>query len=142
MNYSLESIAKSKFILAKMIYDKSMEYVPVDTGKLKKSGYIRKRGAGYEVGFSADYATYVHEIPNHHEAPTQSKFLEDAALEMYEEAVKYYEISTEVKITYEPLAVYIGVNGAPGNILGSNMEKMKKNLKNFEMFIEVSNMFV
>jgi len=65
----------------------SQVYVPVKTGKLKASGYLRKVGIGknaraaigYGLHNSPHYALIVHErtdIP--HRDPTQAKFLERA----------------------------------------------------------------
>lgn len=43
----------------------SQKIVPVDTGNLKNSAYTRTEGSGFEttaeVGYTADYAIYVHE---------------------------------------------------------------------------------
>jgi hypothetical protein len=69
------------------IYDTSQELVPVDTGKLKASGYIEVQQEGSEltgnVGYARDndpfYAVIVHErLDLRHEPPTQAKFLEEA----------------------------------------------------------------
>ena len=52
---------------SKFLYDKSQELVPVDKGDLKRSGYYRnigKRsgmGAIYAIGYTSDYAVWVHE---------------------------------------------------------------------------------
>jgi hypothetical protein len=69
------------------IYDKSQEYVPVDTGDLKRSGYLEtrqtSRGVEAEVGYGRggrpSYAPIVHEnMAFYHNPPTRSKFLETA----------------------------------------------------------------
>lgn len=70
----------------KPIYDKSQELVPVDTGRLKRSGYYEARklksGATAEIGYgrygNPTYAVFVHEIPMKHAPPTQWKYLEHA----------------------------------------------------------------
>ena len=76
------------------IYDKSQQYCPVDTGKLKESGYIEVRQKGDriegEVGYGKRgnpfYAPYVHEMVDlYHEPPTQAKFLERAVNEHQDE---------------------------------------------------------
>lgn len=70
-----------------MILDASQELVPVDTGALKASGFIRvfrTRGrvsgvVGYAAGGNPYYAAIVHEnLEMYHAPPTQAKFLEEA----------------------------------------------------------------
>lgn len=72
------------------IFDRSQELVPVDTGKLKQSGYIAVRSfrgriqgeVGYAKGGVPFYAVIVHEDPNFkHKPPTQYKFLQKAVEE-------------------------------------------------------------
>lgn len=81
------------------IYDESQELVPVDTGKLKDSGFVEvrstTRGAtavvGYAKGGDPDYAVWVHEhLEVHHEPPTQAKFLEEAVNRHIEEVPERY----------------------------------------------------
>jgi hypothetical protein len=69
---------------AVVLYNKSQELVPVDTGRLKASGQIAnngKKGFGAETlveygGPEAPYAFIVHErLDVHHEPPTQAKYL-------------------------------------------------------------------
>lgn len=47
------------------IYRKSLEIVPVETGNLRTSGFIRPEGNGFNtqvwIGYNAFYAIYVHE---------------------------------------------------------------------------------
>lgn len=71
------------------IYDESQRLVPVDTGRLKRSGFTaaRKRagGATAQIGYARFgrpfYAAFVHErIDIRHAAPTQAKFLETAVM--------------------------------------------------------------
>lgn len=68
----------------------SQEYVPVDTGELKNSGFLEKdKGTktprvviGYARAGAPHYAALVHErvdIP--HKSPTKAKFLSSALLE-------------------------------------------------------------
>jgi len=65
----------------------SQKYVPERTGKLKKSGYLRKRTfrgnpqveIGYGLGGRPHYAALVHErLDFYHKPPTRAKFLEAA----------------------------------------------------------------
>ncbi len=72
----------------KPIFKRSQELVPIDTGKLKQSGFLvvqrnSKRKIQAEVGYARrnrpNYAVFVHENQNmSHKAPTQAKFLERA----------------------------------------------------------------
>lgn len=68
-------------------FDLSQVYVPVDTGKLKDSGYLEVTNfrdkprveMGYARGNDPPYAVRVHEnLEYRHESPTQAKFLERA----------------------------------------------------------------
>ena len=74
------------------IFDKSQEYVPVDTMELKNSGYLEVRESshkveaeiGYARGGHPHYAVIVHEDPDlQHKSPTRSKFLEQAINEKF-----------------------------------------------------------
>lgn len=65
-------------------------YCPVDTGRMKASGYLEKtsfRGnavveIGYGRGGDPDYTAYVHEmIDIPHAAPTRAKWLQAAVME-------------------------------------------------------------
>ena len=69
------------------IFDTSQELVPVDTGRLKRSGYLEVRTVGKdikgEVGYGKsgrpEYTALVHEnLAFFHNPPTQAKFLEEA----------------------------------------------------------------
>lgn len=72
-------------------FGKALEYTPVDSGKLRESGYLETRSyhgrhivaIGFGKGGKPSYAIYVHELPYAHEAPTRSKFLEAALDEDY-----------------------------------------------------------
>lgn len=62
-------------------------YVPVDTGRLRDSGYkkVEKTTTAIKcrIGFNTAYAVYVHEdLSKQHMAPTQAKFLERAVAEV------------------------------------------------------------
>jgi len=73
----------------KPTFDLSQKYVPVDTGRLKDSGYLvvekTSRGVEAAMGYSyrgnPHYALYVHEIPRKHAHPTRWKFLQAAIQE-------------------------------------------------------------
>lgn len=81
------------------IYETSQELVPVDTGKLKRSGYIdaRKTGrgivaeVGYGKGGNPHYTAFVHErLDIYHKPPTQAKFLEEAVNQHQHEVLDRY----------------------------------------------------
>lgn len=71
----------------KPIFDESQRLVPVDTGALKRSGFIETRrmarGTAAAIGYGRygrpTYAAFVHENLNlRHAPPTQAKWLEVA----------------------------------------------------------------
>jgi hypothetical protein len=73
----------------KPIFEESQRLVPVDTGKLKVSGFVETRktstGAVAAIGYGRfgkpGYAAFVHErLDIAHRAPTQAKFLEVAVV--------------------------------------------------------------
>jgi ribosome modulation factor len=78
----------------KPTFEKSQEYCPVQSGELKKSGYLEivRKGdrpyveIGYGKGGKPRYAPVVHEMPTYHEPPTRSKWLQ-AAIEEDESAI-------------------------------------------------------
>lgn len=65
------------------ILGESVKMCPIEFGRLRASGYVTEPNIGpdgsitAEIGYSTDYAVYVHEIlTNYHKPPTQAKFLE------------------------------------------------------------------
>ncbi len=73
-------------------FELSQEYVPVQTGDLKESGYLEvesfRNGARVEMGYGRngipDYAIHVHEDTfAQHAEPTRAKFLQAAVDEDY-----------------------------------------------------------
>ena len=63
------------------LLEKSQEIVPVDTGALHDSGYVVVSGSGFgsevAVGYSMEYAVYVHEdLRARHNPGTSAKYLE------------------------------------------------------------------
>ena len=67
------------------LLEESNKLVPVLTGVLKKSGKVTYKGRGlnteFSIGYSADYAVYVHEDLTKHHPNGQAKFLETAILQ-------------------------------------------------------------
>lgn len=103
-------LSASMEIIAKALY-----YTPVDTGNLIGSLYIKPITRGFEIGYTADYAVYVHEITeNHHEPPTRSKFLEDAAFEIQSDFRASHGVDVPIKIEYSPLRIFVGGLKTPG----------------------------
>ena len=64
--------------VAEEILKEAKKNCPVDTGTLKNSGYVKKQGDGYTVGFGADYAMIVHEQPQSYRENGKRHFLSDA----------------------------------------------------------------
>lgn len=44
---------------AQIIFDISQDLCPVDTGYLKSTGFVREAGDDVEIGYEADYASFV-----------------------------------------------------------------------------------
>lgn len=105
-------------LLAFNILRRSLYYTPVKTGTLRDSIYIKKYGKAYEIGYTAEYAVYVHEIEyNRHNYPWQYKFLEDAAFEVLEDYFNATKTLIPMTIQYNPLRVFIGEEDTPGESL-------------------------
>lgn len=70
------------------ILAESKKICPVKTGYLRGSGYVADPIIAYgqilaSIGYSAEYAYWVHEcVENYHHPPTKAKFLEEP-LQMY-----------------------------------------------------------
>lgn len=63
---------------------KSMLIVPVDTGALRASAFVRKHGSGLEtvvfVGYTTDYVVYVHEdLDKAHGSAFNAKYADEIA---------------------------------------------------------------
>jgi hypothetical protein len=75
-------MARAIFQELSVVMTKSKTMCPVDTGALRGSGHVEEpiiEGGlvSARIGYSANYAWYVHElIDNYHAPPTQAKFLE------------------------------------------------------------------
>lgn len=64
--------------IAEDILKEAKQNCPVDTGKLKNSGFVKKVDGGYTVGFSEDYALIVHEQPQSYRENGERHFLSNA----------------------------------------------------------------
>ena len=114
-------------LIAYKILRQTLIYVPVDTGNLRKSIYIRPYDNGFVIGTDCSYAIYVHEIgANYHKPPTQYKYLEDAAFEVITSYKAETGIELPVTIEYNPLRVFIGVDNSPGESLTGVKAKEKQ----------------
>lgn len=103
---NLKQVIQDVTTIGALIMKRAIKYTPVKTGELRKSIYIKNIGSGIAIGYSKDYAIYVHEIGfYYHKSPTKYKFLEDAAFEVALETNTPYRIS----ISYDPLEVYVNV---------------------------------
>lgn len=103
---NLKQVIQDVTTIGALIMKRAIEYTPIKTGELRRSIYIKNIGSGIAIGYSKDYAIYVHEIGfYYHESPTKYKFLEDAAFEVALETNTPYRIS----ISYDPLEVYVNV---------------------------------
>lgn len=71
---------------------KSQEVVPVDTGFLRASAFTTKTGTEFDadvrVGYTADYAIFVHEGAGRHKPGKIAKFLETPAREQRDEMLR------------------------------------------------------
>ena len=109
-----KDIMKEVILLGGLIMQRAIIYTPVDKGNLVSSIYMKQVGAGVMIGYNCDYAIFVHEVGfNYHKPPTQYKFLEEAAFEIAMED----EVQYRVSITYDPLAVYVNVEGTGSDLV-------------------------
>src|SRR5687767_14132191 len=63
------------------VFQLSLAMVPVDTGYLKSTAFMKFGGSGasfsFTIGYGADYAVYVHErLDQYHDPCTAAKFIE------------------------------------------------------------------
>ena len=73
VNSKIETVSGE---VGKDILDLAKEKCPVVTGNLRDSGYLETNKNGFKVGFSAPYASVVHE------KPTNTQFLTVAVKEV------------------------------------------------------------
>lgn len=110
--------ALERQMIAHQILQRSQELVPVATGYLKSTAYINPYGTGYVIGYSAPYAVYVHEVEwAAHKFPTQVKFLEGAAYEIFGEQKTSTGREWDMRIQYDPLALFFDTGTTKGEPL-------------------------
>lgn len=88
--------AAGAFAAGLMVQAEAQRRTPVDTGNLRGSAFTRRvpedltpdGWATVEVGFSADYAVFVHEDMEARHAVGQAKFLESAVYDLRERIVE------------------------------------------------------
>lgn len=69
-------------LVGQLIKRRSVQLTPVDTGNLRNSAYVTPMAHAVEIGYTASYAAYVHEVDKAYRAPgTGWKFLERAIRE-------------------------------------------------------------
>lgn len=112
-------LQKELFKLGQSILGRAEELTPYDTGTLRRSGVLMVADGGNSIiiGFTAPYATYVHENleirhPYHKSNPDcggQAKFLETALQEFFPDRQVWTEIlgvqGIAVKISINPLYI-------------------------------------
>jgi len=113
MDKVLKKLSKSKAVTAAgverglkqaglFLQAHSQRICPIDTGNLRGSAFTRNAGgrgfkADIVVGYTANYAVYVHEnLQARHKPPTQAKYLEQPAREKKDKIFRI--IRTEAKI--------------------------------------------
>lgn len=86
--------------LGKSILGRALELCPYRTGALRRSGYFRVHAGLLEIGFSAPYASYVHDNmnishPQHngYNCGGRAKFLELAIQEFMPESASFVKIT-------------------------------------------------
>lgn len=100
-------------LLGKSILGRAIELAPMDTGNLRRSGVLYDFGTYIVIGFTAPYATYVHENleikhPVHRNNPNcagRAKFLEIALQEFFPDRHVWTEIHG-----YSGVSAKIGIN--------------------------------
>ena len=130
--------------IAKLIYRLSLHYCPIKTGNLREHSYIKHDISDntYKIIYEAEYAAYVHEIiDNFHKPPTQAKFLEDAAYEIY----NYLQIPGDTPLfTFDfgindDGSIYLTINGI--NDL-QFIERLSKRRKEYLDMEEIERMMI
>lgn len=86
INETPELVKQALWDESNIIFNKSQELCPIDTGRLRNSGRVTVQDEDYgmsaSITYSTDYAIYVHEdLTKAHKFPTQAKFLEEPARE-------------------------------------------------------------
>lgn len=74
-----EAAKEALYDEALLTLEESNTDVPVDTGNLRASGYVKRpnRLGNVHIGYAAGYATYVHENLEAYHPVGKAKFLED-----------------------------------------------------------------
>lgn len=127
---NIESDERSEIykFIGNLILARSSELVPVKTGRLRDSGKVVRNSIGtYSVVYDCDYAVFVHEIVDyHHDFPTQSKFLEDAAWYVLNQFQSYLPFTFSLDTGYdEKLALHL--DSLSVEDFKSNISKMTSN---------------
>lgn len=131
-------MAEIDLVINKMAVDilaKALRYVPVDTGRLRDSAYIKKQGDVVAVGFNCPYAIYVHEVAyNRHKKPTKYKFLEDATYEIKNKYLKKFRLGMiyiDYRFVFNDEGVAVLISRTGKNDKGISSRELKKQYKNY-----------
>jgi len=86
-NMKAKGIERGLNKAALVVKGESQRIVPIDFGILRSSAFVRKINSGFNtkmlVGYSANYAVYVHEnLDSMHKEGTQAKFVSAPAMEL------------------------------------------------------------
>lgn len=153
-------------VMAKSILYKSLYYCPVNTGALRASARIFQKGNGYIIRYGnnkVDYAVYVHEIPiltnnsgkkiYQHKAPTQYKYLEDAAIEVKDEILEEFGNASKLripklKLMYGPQYMELFIDVDPMTMKVSQeinkyhtLEDLTNTYSNKDEFLSIQNIY-
>lgn len=84
------------FIAGLKVQRDAQKLVPVDTGNLKGSAYTTKGDTTVTIGFTANYAIFVHENMEAHHKVGQAKFLEVALRNNQDEILRILQQRAKV----------------------------------------------
>lgn len=94
----IKTVTKARlFACGLLVKGRAVKITPIKTGNLRGSAYVTPveetaRGGVVEIGYTAYYAPYVHEMPvsyNYTKSGTGPKFLEKALRESRKEIIAY-----------------------------------------------------
>ena len=105
--------------IANLICALAKKYSPVDTGYMKANIEVIVQEDIIAVVSFAEYSLYVHEAIDNHHNVGRAKFLEDAAIDIY----NWFKGSFDFEIQYEPLLLVV-VHGKTG--AGKNTSEIIK----------------
>lgn len=85
----IEGATKKGLLAAGLLIEtESIQRTPKDTGNLRNTAFTQTTEDGVQVGYTADYAPYVHENLESHHPIGEAKFLERAMNDKEAEALE------------------------------------------------------